>query len=178
MKKIEWAVRGLVVAARDMFIGLIIGLSGTVLLAKLNPDAHRVVALLIPVGVITGFIKGLAKFLLLNVSSALPSKGYRFNYPKYKMLILWTAVLLASFFYSYGTDVGTWVGDPLRLLRENVIFDFAKAEVWFVSLAGVILAGLASHFYEPPYNEDEFLPPEAPEELVEELDEASRIESQ
>ncbi len=167
MKKLDLTVWALVVATRDMFIGFIVGMSGAVLMAKLNPTTHRVVALLIPVGVVAGIVKGVAKFIFLNMSSALPSKGYRFDYPKFKMLILWAVVFLTVFLYSFGLDLRTWAAVPLQLLKENIILGVVDKKVWLVFIILVLLTGLLSYIYEPPYNEEEFLPlPEPAEDNI------------
>ncbi len=162
MKKVHLIWRALIFTARDMFIGFILGIVATVLLYKINPATLGVVALLIPAGVFAGIFKGVTKFIFLNIFSAVPSKGNRFNYPKYKLLLLWVAVLFGALVYSFGLNVKTWFSVPLRLLKSNVILGVIGNTGWILLTVLISLAGLIAHFYEPPYNENEFLPPVEP----------------
>lgn len=161
MKKLHLLWRAVVFVTRDVFIGFIVGVCAAVLLSKVNPGTHRVVALLIPAGVLAGIFKGITKFIFLNIFSALPSKGNRYNYPKFKLLILWGFLLFGTLSFSYGLNLKLWFSEPSRLLMENIFLSSWGTNIWVV-LAGLIsTAGILAHFYEPPYNEDEFLPPEA-----------------
>lgn len=155
--KLRFLSRVLVVISRDMFIGLILGISAAVLFGGISPGTAGVVGLLIPAGAAAGVFKGLAKFISLNIASALPSKGYRFEYPKFKILLLWLGVLTASLIFAYGLNIISWFKGPFELLTDNVLFRDVPHNIW---LTGIIIAtaiGLAAHVYEPPYNEDECL---------------------
>lgn len=159
MRKIHLIYRAIVIMARDMFIGFILGLCATVLLSKINPGTQRVSALLIPAGAAAGAFKGLSKFVMLNMFSVLPSKGYRFNYPKYKLLLLWIVVFLAVFTYVFGFNISLWFARPVALLKGNIILGSIGMPVWTIVFGVITGAGLLAHLYEPPYNEEEFLPP-------------------
>ncbi|WP_418790050.1 hypothetical protein [Phosphitispora sp. TUW77] len=156
--KLLW--RGLVFITRDVFIGFLVAVSATVIMFRLNPDMNKVIALLIPVGIIAGIFKGMIKFILLNITSAIPSKGYRFDYPKFKLLLFWLLALLGSLLFAYGTDLTMWFSGPLDLLRNNVIIGSSGKQFWVLITVLISVLGIAAHFYEPPYNEDEILPPE------------------
>ncbi|MHB9096070.1 MAG: hypothetical protein ACYC21_15505 [Eubacteriales bacterium] len=166
MKRLLFVLRAMVTVSRDMFIGFIIGICATVLLYRVNANTHKVIALLIPAGVVAGIFKGLAKFVFLNVFSVLPSKGYRFNYPKYKLLLLWSAFLFGSLIYGYGINIYAWFAGPLSLLQENIILGVISPTVWGVLFGLLFVVGILAHLYEPPYNEGEFLPAPAPEEEI------------
>jgi len=156
--KLLW--RALVFIARDVFIGFLVAVSATLVLFRLNPDMNRVIALLIPVGIIAGFFKGVVKFILLNVFSALPSKGNRFDYPKYKLLGFWLAALLGALLFAYGTDLSLWFSGPLDLLRNNIVLESSGKQPWVFIVVLICILGISAHIYEPPYNEAEVLPPE------------------
>lgn len=129
-KKLQLLTRALVVIARDMFIGFIIGVSATVLMAGINPQTRNVVALFIPAGIAAGLFKGLAKFIFLNIFSSLPSKGYRHDYPKFKMALLWVALMLLVLVYSYGLNPLSWFREPLLLLQRNIILRDIGQSYW------------------------------------------------
>ncbi len=159
MKKLQLVWRALVFTARDMFGGFVLGICATVLLSKINPQAQRVVALLIPAGVLAGILKGVTRFIFLHIFSAIPSKGSTFNYPKYKLLGLWLVLLFGSLTYGYGLDVAAWFAGPLRLLRDNIILAAVGNNLLVGLVIFIATAGLGSYFYEPPYNPEECLPP-------------------
>ncbi len=158
MKKLQFVMRALVVTARDMFTGFILGICAAVLIAGYNPHTRSVAALFIPAGILAGIFKGLSKFVFLNIFSVLPSKGYRYNYPKFKLLLLWAALLLASLVYSYGLKINTWFAGPFGLVKENIVMGGAGQSLWTAVFVFITVTGVISYFYEPPYNEDEFLP--------------------
>ena len=160
MKILKLLWRALVFIARDAFIGFLVAVSATLVMFRLNPDMERVIALLIPVGIIAGFFKGVVKFILLNISSALPSKGYRFNYPKYKLLGFWLAALLGALLFAYGTNLSLWFSGPLDLMRNNIVLGLSGEQPWVFMAVLISILGISAHIYEPPYNEDEALPPE------------------
>jgi len=157
-KMLQMAFLAVVVIARDMFIGFIIGLCAAVALARLNPGTYRVVALLIPVGIAAGFVKGLSKFIFLNISSSIPSKGYRYEYPKFKILSLWLVILAAAMILGYGLNFSDWLFGPYRLLTDNIVLRSFGTGPWVITLIFVIITGIAAHIYEPPVNRDEVLP--------------------
>ena len=166
MNKIRFFLRALIFVARDILIGFLVAVSATVLLAKVKPDTYRVIALLIPIGVAAGLLKGIVKFVFLNISSALPSKGYRYDYPKYRLLAFWLTVLFGSLLIVYGIDISSWVSDPINMLTDNIILGITGIgkRLWLVFAALIFILGITAHFYEPPYNDNETLPPEEPEE--------------
>jgi hypothetical protein len=155
MKILKTLWRAFIIMARDMFIGLLGGLCASVLLYKINPKTINVVALLIPAGLCAGIFKGISKFLILNFFSSLPSKGYRYNYPKYKILFLWVIIYLSTFIYCFGFNVYLWITAPLMLLNKNMILPPLSSVLWGVLFAVGGIAGISAHFYEPPHNEDE-----------------------
>lgn len=155
--KLQALLQVLVITARDMFIGLIFGLTAAVLLVKINPHNENIAALLVPTGIMAGIVKGFSKFLILKIFSSLPTKGYRFNYPKYKLLFLWLGLLLGTLMYTYGLNVSKWITAPHKMLLENKIFGYGG---WNILLITVAVVGTISYLYEPPYNNEEFLPPE------------------
>lgn len=163
-KKLQALLQVSVMIARDMLIGLIFGLTTAILLAKINPYTANLAALLIPIGIAAGILKGFTKYLIINIFSSLPSKGYRFNYPKYKLLFLWLGLLLATLFYAYGFNVGTWFITPAEMLVGNAILRNAGKLFWAALIIAVWVIGTASYVYDPPYNNDEVLPPEEDEE--------------
>ncbi len=163
MKKIKLLWRALVFVVRDMFIGFLVAAGATLIMFRLNPDMYGVIALLLPVGILAGIFKGIVKFIFLNVSSALPSKGYRFDYPKYKLLGFWIIALLGSFLFAYGTDLALWVSGPLDMLENNIVLGALGKRGWIYIIGLIHLMGIAAHIYEPPHNEDESLPPEEDE---------------
>lgn len=138
-----------VVIARDMLIGMIFGLTAAILLAKINPHTENIAVLLVPTGIIAGILKGFTKYLILKMVSSLPTKGYRFIYPKYRLLFLWLALLLGAWLYAYGFNVST---------------RFAALHNWTTLILVVSVIGIASYLFEPPYNTDEILPPEKDDE--------------
>lgn len=162
--KLHGLLRALVVISRDMFIGLILGFVAAILLAKTNPHTQKFVSLLIPAGIIAGVLKGFTKYIIINIFSVLPTKGYRFNYPKYKLLFIWLALLVGTLGYVYGADFSQWLAAPLELYHENTVFSFAGPDTWSAMLTVAAVIGIASYVYEPPFNEDEALPPETDEE--------------
>lgn|GEM_PF-2198394 len=166
MKKTGLLVwRALVFVFRDMFIGYILGLGAAVIFTKINPGVGRVAGLLIPAGILAGIFKGIVKFVILNISSALPSKGLRYNYPKYKLLFFWLVFLAGTLIYGYGLNIYAWISGPVQLLKNNIILGQVNSFFWVVLTGLVLVTGLSAHFYEPPYNENEFLPPEPEEEM-------------
>lgn len=163
-KKIQALLQVSVIVARDMLIGLIFGLTAAIILVKINPHTENLAALLIPTGIAAGMLKGFTKYMILNIFSSLPSKGYRFNYPKYKLLFLWLGLLLATLVYAYGFNVGTWFATPYKMLAGNAILGNAGTLFWAILIIVVCVIGAGSYVYDPPYNNDEFLPPEEDEE--------------
>lgn len=162
--KLRILIRALVVISRDMFIGLLLGISAAVIFADISPGTGQVVGLLIPAGAAAGIFKGLAKFISLNVASTLPSKGYRSEYPKFKLLLLWLAVLVLVLIFAYGLNLVKWFMGPVGLLTEIHLFNDIPRGAWIVALTLISVIGLTAHFYEPPCNEEECLSVE-PEEL-------------
>lgn len=152
--------RAIIVIARDMLIGFILGIGSTVLLYKINPNVFRVASLLIPVGIIAGVLKGLAKHIFLSVFSAIPSKGYRYNYPKYKLLFLWVTLLLGILIFAFGFHFKLWVSEPLRLIMVNPLLAPLSYDVWVGLLFFISLSGILAYLYEPPINPNESLPEE------------------
>lgn len=157
-KSLNFLWRGLIIVLRDMFTGYIMGICSALLLFKINPGLYKTVALLIFAGVAAGISKGMAKFIFMNYSGALPSKGYRYNYPKYKMLAIWLVILLGTLLYVFGLRVDKWFSETVRLLEVNIFFGDVDSRLWFALLALITVTGLASYFYEPPVNPDEALP--------------------
>jgi len=155
--KLRFLSRAFVVISRDMLIGLILGMSAAVLFAGISPGTAGVVGLLIPAGAAAGVFKGLAKFISLNIASSLPSKGYRFEYPKFKLLLLWLGVLTASLIFTYGLNIISWFKGPLGLLADNVLLRDVPYRMWVPGIILTTAIGLAAHVYEPPCNEDECL---------------------
>jgi hypothetical protein len=154
--KLQALLQVLVIIARDMFIGLIFGLTAAVLMVKLNPHSENIAALLVPTGIIAGILKGFSKFLILKIYSSLPTKGYRFNYPKYKLLFLWLGLLLGTLLYAYGLDVSKWFAAPHKMLLENKILGYAGQDFWTILIITFAVIGTVSYLYEPPYNNEEF----------------------
>lgn len=162
--KLQALLQVSVIIARDMLIGLIFGLTTAILLVKINPQTENLAALLIPTGIAAGILKGFVKYLIINIFSSLPTKGYRFNYPKYKLLFLWLGLLLGTLFYAYGFNVGTWFAVPYKMLVDNAILRNAGSLFWIILIITVGVIGTTSYVYDPPYNNDEVLPPEEDEE--------------
>ncbi|PKM82657.1 MAG: hypothetical protein CVU89_03925 [Firmicutes bacterium HGW-Firmicutes-14] len=160
MNRLGLLLRALIIAARDMFIGFILGMCAAVLMAKINPESQRIVALLIPAGIAAGFLKGIAKFVFINLYSALPSKGYRYNYPKYKILFFWVLIFAGVLIYGYGFNPWSWFYGPLQLLQNNVFLGPVPKQTWVFLTLLVSAAGIFSYLYEPPYNPEETLPPQ------------------
>ncbi|MBU7005426.1 hypothetical protein [Phosphitispora fastidiosa] len=161
MLKLLW--RALIFIARDVFVGFLVALSAALVMFRLNPDMNRVIAILIPAGIIAGFFKGVVKFTLLNITSSLPSKGYRFNYPKFKLLGFWLAALLGALLFAYGTNLSLWFSGPMDLLRDNIVLGLSDEQPLELMAVLIFILGISAHIYEPPYNEDETLPPEEDE---------------
>lgn len=158
--KLPGLLHFLVMIARDMLIGMIFGLTAAILLVKIYPHTANFVALLIPIGIIAGTLKGFTKFLVIKIFSSLPTKGYRFNYPKYKLLFLWLGLLIGTLLYTYGLNISKWFAAPHKMFLENKIIGYAGTDSWTILMITVAVIGTVSYLYEPPYNNDEVLPPE------------------
>jgi len=158
--KLQVLLRVSVIVGRDMLIGMIFGLTAAILLAKINPHTENYVTILVPIGIIAGILKGFTKFLILNIFSSLPTKGYRFNYPKYKLLFLWLGLFLGALLYSYGFHVSKWFVSLHKILFENTIIRYSGTNFWIIMVITVLVTGVVSYLYEPPYNNNEFLPSE------------------
>ena len=164
MNAIGTLLRALCVIIRDIFNGFIMGLCGAVLLVQFFEYTVSVAALAIPVGIGSGALKGLTKFFIFNYFSAAPTKGYRFHYPKYKLLVLWGSILLTTMVYAYGLDFRSWYSEPLRLIEANTFIGPEGKSVLNFLFWFTMVAGIGSYLYDPPYNEDEALPQEIEKE--------------
>ncbi|MDT3699743.1 MAG: hypothetical protein RO469_09965 [Thermincola sp.] len=158
--KLNRLLHVLVLIARDMLIGMISGLTAAILLFEFNPHTENFVALLIPTGIAAGILKGFSKSVILNAFSSLPTKGYRFNYPKYKLLLLWLGLLGATLLYAYGINFSQWFAAPHKLFRANEIFKYTGTGFWNILMLIVAVIGSVSYIYEPPCNSGEVMPTE------------------
>lgn len=164
MNAIGTLLRALNVITRDVFNGFIMGLCGAVLLVQFFTYTIPVAALAIPVGMASGIIKGMTKFFIFNYFSAAPTKGYRFHYPKFKLLAFWGAIFVSTMVFSYGFDLRAWYQEPLHLIAVNTFIGpegkyVLSSLFWFT-----IVIGLASYLIDPPYDADEIVPQEVENE--------------
>lgn len=147
--KIQGLIRVLVFTGRDMLIGFILGFSTMILLHKLNPRFPGI-GLLAFLGLLAGFMKGLAKALLLAKLDVIAHDEFRKSYPKYKILGLWFVVLIGILTYSYGFNFIRWFTGPMDIISENIFLKNVAAGWWIALIITVFVTGLASHVLEPP----------------------------
>jgi hypothetical protein len=142
-------LRILVFTGRDMLIGFLLGLSVMILIYKLNPRFPGA-GFLVLLGLLTGIVKGLAKGFLLSKLDTLAHGEFRRTYPKFKILGLWFIVLFIVLIYSYGFNLARWFIGPLEIMTEKSLIINMAGPWWVVLSIAVLIAGLVSHFTEPP----------------------------
>lgn len=154
-KALSFLWRGTIVVSRDILNGFIMGICSALLLLKINPALYRSVALLIVAGLISGIFKGTAKFIFLNLSGTLTGSGYRYNYPKFKILLLWLVILFGTLIYNFGFNVSLWFTEPLKLMKVNTVLGIVDIRIWVVLFSLVTVFGIISYVYEIPVNKDQ-----------------------
>lgn len=146
---------GTIIVSRDMLNGFIMGICSALLLLKINPALYRSVALLIVAGLVSGIFKGTAKFIFLNLSQTLPDSGYRYNYPKFKILFLWLVILFGTLIYNFGFQVKLWITEPLKLMEMNTILGVVDTGLWLALFSVVTVFGIISYVYEFPVSQEQ-----------------------
>lgn len=157
-KTLSFLWRGTIIVSRDMLNGFIMGTCSALILFKINPALVRSVALLMVAGLISGIFKGTAKFIFLNLSGTQPSSGYRYNYPKFKILFLWLVILFGSLIYNFGFKVNLWLTEPLKLMKVNIILGSVDTRLWIILFAVTTVLGLISYIYEFPVSQEQISP--------------------
>lgn len=153
-KTLRFLWRGAIIVSRDMLNGFIMGTCAALLLFKINPALYRSVALLMVAGLLSGILKGTAKFIFLNLSGTLPDTGYRYNYPKFKILFLWLVILFGTLIYNFGFKVNMWFTEPIKLMKVNIVLGIVDTRLWLVLFTIVTVFGFISYVYEFPAGED------------------------
>lgn len=141
--------RGIVFTFREVFTGLMLGISALLILIKLSPKGTVNVGYLIMFGLLAGLMKGISKFLFVELLNKVPAEEYTKNYPKYKMMFLWIAIFTLAAFVNFGFSFSLWLTEPARYIYESAILGETPLFIIQSGLWSIFMLGIISYIYEP-----------------------------
>ncbi|KNZ69690.1 hypothetical protein Tfer_1711 [Thermincola ferriacetica] len=148
MRRLIW--RGIVFVYREMFTGVLLGLTALFLVVKLAPGGDINAGLVAVFGLGAGLLKGFSKFLLLEMVNRIPANEYSKNYPRFKILFLWLGVFALTAIINYGFNISNWFTEPSRLIAKSPLFRGIPVIHVEIALIFLFCLGIISHIYEPP----------------------------
>ncbi len=146
----RFVLRGLFLTYREIFAGLMLGISALFILIKLSPEQPVNVGLLVIFGAGAGVVKGLAKFILVEVINKVSPADYKDNYPKYKMLGLWSFFFIVGGLANYGVAINRWFSEPARFISESAVLGHPDLNLSLVLIVALFITGVISFLLDPP----------------------------